>query len=125
MKPDAYMPFYFRAFFEAIKGQPPATGLGYLSAICYYWGHTGCRGILNTNDEFLRRICEIERDDWDASKDFIFDNDQAFALDSNGLWHQKKAAEIWAETKLEYDKAVERGKLGAVARWGRKYNKKA
>lgn len=116
MKPDAYMPFYFRAFFEAIKGQPPYIGMGYLVAICYYWGHNNCEG-LKDDDEFLRRVCEIDKLEWKEAKAFIFDGDKCFTQDANGIWHQKRAYEEWHKAKTKYEKFSKSGSKGGTNRW--------
>ncbi len=109
MKPDAYMPFYFRAFFEAIESLPETIGLGYLRAICHYWGHNNCRGLEN-NDEALRRICRIDRAEWVEYGPIIFG--RFFELDG-GLWHQHRASRLWEDTKKKYDAAS----VGGKNRW--------
>lgn len=124
MHPDAYMPFYFRDFWEAVKGQPDFVKVGYLQALTYYWGHTHCKGIENKSSENLRKICEVDKDDWEEATAFIFDNDKCFCLDtSSERWHQKRAQEVWDETKAKYEAQVKNGRKGGLKKAANKRNK--
>lgn len=116
MKPDAYIPLYYRDFFEAVKPYPPDVGIAYLKAICHYVGHLHCKGIDN-DDEQMRRLCEIERLEWARVKAVIFDNEHFFILDGEGRWHQKRAEEEYRKSIARYEAAVSRGRKGASSRW--------
>ncbi len=114
--PDAFIPFYGDKFFQAVKGHADHISMGYLRAIWFYWSHTHCEG-LKDNSEFLRKVCEIEKDQWDEAISIIFDNDKFFVLGQDGMWHQATAAEYWKASKAKYEAAVARGKAGSEARW--------
>lgn len=116
MKPDTFMPFHGLKFAAAVAGLPRAVKGSYVMALIHYWHHTHCAG-LKDNDDFLRRLCECEKDEWEETKEILFDNDQFFTLGADGLWHQKFADEKWNEVKTNYDIAVQRGKSGAKERW--------
>jgi len=108
------MRFYFRDFFEAIDGLPDSIGLGYLRLIGHYWGNNHTKGLEN-NPEVIRKICRIERDEWQEWQDTILG--RFFELDEDGMWQQKRAQLLWAETNANYQSAVNRGKAGAAAKW--------
>jgi uncharacterized protein YdaU (DUF1376 family) len=116
MKPDSFMPFYGNDFFQAITGYDENVGMAYLKALWHYWHHENCRG-LKDEQEFLRRICGCDRDSWAIVRDVIFDNDRFFTLDTEGLWRQKRADELWDTSQKKYTSAIIRGKNGAAARW--------
>jgi uncharacterized protein YdaU (DUF1376 family) len=134
MKPDAYMPFYFRAFFEAVRGWPAVAKVAYLQAITYDWGHEHCAG-LKDDSEFLRGVCGVDKDEWEMVMALAFDNDKFFVLGEDGKWHQKRAAEEYKKAEAAYDKVVKGGKnrwagvsksehsritrLGAKVRWNK------
>lgn len=120
MTPDAYMPFYHRDFFEAMKGHSDRVALGYLKAICHYWGHEHCRG-LRDDESYLRRICEVDERDWDEFKVVVFDNDKFFTMGADGLWHQKRASDLWQSAQQNYTSRVKAATKAANARWGRKH----
>ena len=123
MRPDNYIRFRPGDFFPAVAGQPSHIKWGYWNAIVHYRCHNHCRG-LEDNDDFLRRLCEIEKDQWEHAKQIIFDNDQFFTLDENGLWHQKCAFMDYAEDLESYNRAVRRSEIGNQQRWGKKRKKK-
>lgn len=106
-KPDTWIPFYFREFWEAVKGLPDYIQVGYLKAITFYWGHEHCGG-LKHDSEYLRKICEIERENWDEAQAVIFDNDKFFKLDDNDRWQQKTAQETWQNMQKRYQDNVKR-----------------
>ncbi len=110
------MPLYGADFFDAVRGQPDHIGLGYLKAIWYYWTHTHCEG-LRDDQEFLRKVCEVERDDWAEAMAVIFDNDKFFTLDADGTWHQKRAAQEWAKAKEKYQRKVKQTSEARKKRW--------
>jgi uncharacterized protein YdaU (DUF1376 family) len=115
-QPDAYMPFYGNDFFQAVKGLPDHVWGGYLKAIWYYWNHEHCRG-LRDNSEFLRRVCEIDKEQWEEACPLIFDNKKFFTLDADGMWHQNRAEEEWKARSQIYDRLVSNAQKGANARW--------
>lgn len=115
MSPDAFIPLYYRDFFEAVRGHPDFVGMGYLKAICHYWGHAHCKGLKNES-EFLRRVCEVDRDNWELARSVIFDNDNFFTIGEDGLWHQKRAAVLWKEAKAAYDAKLRQTAAATAAR---------
>jgi len=116
MKPDAYMPFYWMEFWHAVEGLPDQSIVAYQRVLSNYWHQNHCVG-LRDDDEFLRRICRCDRDDWQSVRDTIFDNDRFMTQDADGLWHQKRAQEEWIHASAAYEKALVRAKAGAAARW--------
>lgn len=120
MQPDAYIPLYGSDFFEAMKPHGEKVGWPYLKAIWHYWKHTHCKG-LPDNSEALRRICEVEKENWDEICSVIFDNDKCFSQDATtGLWHQKRAALEWQKSVAKYQSAVN----AAHASWKNRPRKK-
>jgi len=119
MNPDAFIPFYGDEFFQAVKGQPDHIALGYMKCIWHHWSHMHCRG-LRDDQEFLRKICEIDREQWPDSMAVIFDNDKFFTLGEDGMWYQKRACELWREAKANYDRKVNQTAAASAARWGKK-----
>lgn len=113
--PDAYIPLYGIEFLAAVEGHSDAIGMGYLRAIVHYWSHTHCTG-LKDEQEFLRRLCRIDREDWEAAMAIIFDNDRFFTLGEDGKWHQKRAAQEWAKSLAAYQARVENGRKGGLAK---------
>ena len=103
------MPFYFRAFWEAVRGYPHEIAIGYLKAITYYWGHEHCAG-LKDDSEYLRKVCELDKDEWETAQEIIFDNNHFFVLGEDAKWHQKRASELYSEVKAAYESAVKGGK---------------
>ena len=117
MKPDAFMPLYGDDFIRAVRGKPAFVKWAYLLAVWHYWSHNHCKG-LEDNEESLRDICEIRKDEeWQIARDIIFDNNDFFAQDADGLWHQKRAAKEWAIASLKYNRQVAKSKKGAKVRW--------
>jgi uncharacterized protein YdaU (DUF1376 family) len=114
-KPDAFMPFYGNDFFQAVKGLPDSVALGYLKAIWYYWNHEHCKG-LRDDREFLRKVCEIDREEWDSACQIIFDNEKMFTLGADGKWHQTRAEEEWAKAQDRLSAAIN----AANTRWGKR-----
>jgi uncharacterized protein YdaU (DUF1376 family) len=119
MKPNSYMPFYGSAFFQAVEGQPDFIASGYLRAIWYYWSHAHCEGIPD-NEEFLRRLCRIEKEYWPYAREVIFDNDQFFTMGEDGKWHQKRAAEEWKKSSKKYEQRVNQTAAALAARKGKR-----
>lgn len=119
MKPDSFIPFYGDDFFQAVEGLEDLIVVAYLRAIWHYWSHNHCAG-LRDDQEFLRRLCRVDRSDWERVASVIFDNGKFFTMGEDGLWHQKRAAQVWAESTEKYNKAVARSQLANEARWGRK-----
>jgi Protein of unknown function (DUF1376) len=122
LKPDAYIPLYPRDFFDAIEGYSDAVGLGYLRAICHYWTHTHCKGLLN-DSEYLRKICRIDMSGWVAAMGIIFDNNHFFTLGEDGLWHQSRASSEWEKSSEAYRNKTSRAKAGAAKKWKNYYAK--
>jgi uncharacterized protein YdaU (DUF1376 family) len=117
-KPDSYMPFYWKDFWEAVKGWPDCAIVGYQMALTYYWFHNHCEG-LKDDEQTLRRICSREKDEWNSCRELIFDNDKFFRLDVNGLWQQRRAKELWDISNARYEAAVRRARDGAAKRWNK------
>ena len=117
-KPSAYLPFYGNDFFEAIAGYPDDIGLGYLRALWHYWSHTSCEG-LPDDDEYLRRMCCCEKDEWPRVKGIIFDNHYHFKLE-NGLWHQARCKAEFQKSQRLYTARAGAGKRGMARRWENK-----
>lgn len=116
MHPDAFIPFYGNDYFQAVEGHDELIAIAYLRAIWYYWHQNHCKG-LRDDDEFLRRLCRVEKDQWERVRAIIFDNEKFFTQDAEFLWHQKRAEEEWRKSVEKYDAAVNRGKAGAKSRW--------
>ncbi len=116
MKPDAWMPVYGNDFLQAVEGLPDAIAFGYFRLCWYYWHHNHCAG-LKDDDEFLRKIARIERDEWPEAKATLFDNDKFFTNGADEFWHQKRCDEEWQKAVKNYESTVERAKLGAKQRW--------
>lgn len=104
MKPDDSMPFFGTSFFEATEGYSDAVAIGYMRALWHYWNHTHCQG-LPDDDEYLRRICRCEPQQWIRTKGIIFDN-QFFFCKNGTHWHQKKAKALHTEEAELYKRRV-------------------
>jgi uncharacterized protein YdaU (DUF1376 family) len=117
MKPDQFMRWDWNEFWHAVEGLPDHVIVGYQRALGYYYQHNHCTGLRN-DDEFLRKLCRIDREFWPDARAIIFDNDKFFFLDEDGLWHQKRAEEEWVIAVKDHERAVNRGKAGAKGRWG-------
>lgn len=115
VNPDIWIKFYGDAFFTAIAPHPEYVGMGYIKAIWYYWSATHCQGLAD-NDESLRRICQLDREQWEVAQNIIFDNDKFFMLGPEGKWHQKRAQEEWNIAKKSYDARVKNGSKGGRAK---------
>lgn len=115
-KPDSYMPMDWPKFWMAVKGWPEVAIIGYQFALTYYWFHNHCKG-LRDDSNFLRSVCERSELDWDICCSHIFDNQDFFKQDSNGMWQQKRAKEDWTNVMKGYEKKRDAGALGAKARW--------
>lgn len=101
MFPDQYFPLDIGAFWLAVDGLPSHVIEGYLRALTHYWQHTHCEGLRDDN-EFLRKLCRIDRELWKESPDselgacaIIFDNERFFCLEADGKWHQRRARAHW------------------------------
>lgn len=114
--PDQHMPMFWPEFWLAVEGHPDVVTVGYLRALSFYWHHEHCEGLRN-DDEYLRKICRIDRECWPEAKAVIFDNDRFFVMDVDGLWRQKRADEEWSKAVNNYKTCVKRAHAGAKARW--------
>jgi uncharacterized protein YdaU (DUF1376 family) len=122
MTPDLYIPLDFRKFLEAVEGMPDSWAIGYLRALCHYWGHEHCEGLRN-DSEYLRRLFRISPEDWVNAEPVFFDGDNFFYLDlENNKWHQKRMKKDWDERAALYAKRVKQTRAAALARHAR--NKK-
>ncbi len=115
MKPDSHMPFYGDEFFQAVEGQDEITGFAYIRAIWHYWSHLHCAGFDDNKDQ-LRRVCRVEKSEWDRVSTILFDNEKFFTMDEEGRWRSKRADELWADACARY----RRNQAGGYARWGKK-----
>ena len=106
MKPDAYSRYYGNDFEAATKGWRPEVKWAYWSCLWFYRSHTHCKGLPDDND-FLRRLCECDAQDWMRTRGLIFDNDLYFKL-IDGKWHQERAARDYAQDVADYKKQCER-----------------
>lgn len=104
MKADESMPFFGGMFFDAVEGYSDAVAIGYIRALWHYWNHTHCQG-LPDEDEYLRRICRCDSQQWARTKGVIFDN-QFFFCKNGTHWHQKKAKELHAKEIELYNRRV-------------------
>lgn len=111
MKIDAYMPFYGNDFFAATDGFSEIAIVGYMRAVWHYWHHTHCEGIPN-DDDYMRRICRCEMQNWSRVKGLLFSGSPFFYLDGE-KWHQARASLEYAESSKTY---AERVRLAANAR---------
>lgn len=114
MKPDAYMRFFGNDFEAATKGWSRSDRWSYLAAIWHYRSHTHCAG-LPDDDDFLRRICECDPQEWQRVKGRIFDNGRFFKL-IDGKWHQNRAARDYQEDVDNYDAQCRRTAKATAAR---------
>jgi uncharacterized protein YdaU (DUF1376 family) len=118
MKPDIYMPFYWFDFWQAVKGWPYPAIVGYQKALTHYWFHENCDGLKNDSG-FLRKICELDKEEWTECMELIFDNRKFFVLDKRTkLWKQKRADEEWAKAIKTFERKSYGGKYTAAKRWG-------
>ncbi len=115
MNPDSYIPFYALEFWQAVEGQPDYIVVGYLRAITHYWMHSHCKG-LRDDSEYLRKLCRIDPSDWETAQGVIFDNERFFTLGEGGMWQQKRARELWRDTKSAYDRRVKQTSAATLAR---------
>lgn len=114
--PDKFMPFYGNEFYQACEGRSHACSDGYSRALWYYWHHRHCNGIEN-DERLLRRLVRAENDDeWEEVRSFVFDNKDQFCLGGDGLWHQKRAYELWQEIVAQYDRRVAASKIAVMAK---------
>jgi hypothetical protein len=96
-KPDIFMPFYGNEFWPSVDGHPDFVILAYLRIIWHYWHHLSCAGFPN-DEAYQRRIGRLFDDtQWHHARGVIFG--QYFKIDASGLWQQKRATEVWADTK--------------------------
>jgi uncharacterized protein YdaU (DUF1376 family) len=109
MNLDIYMPFYGPNFLTATAGFSRGVKGSYLNCLLHYWFHEHCKGLKN-NDEFLRRLCECDREEWDETRDALFTGTKFFVLGADELWHQKFADENWERSKAIYESKVAAGK---------------
>lgn len=112
MRPDQYMRWNWNEFWPAVEGLADHVIIGYQRALSYYYQHNHCHGLKN-DDEFLRKLCRIDKDQWPDARDLIFDNDKFFLLGQDDLWHQKRASDDYKQAEKDYKNAVNRGK----SRW--------
>lgn len=105
MKPDAYLPFYGNDFFAATDGLSEIATLAYLRALWHYWSHTHCTG-LPEDDEYLRRVCRCQTQEWARTKGLLFDSDGPFFRLQQGRWHQSNAANRYLEAHETYQRRV-------------------
>jgi uncharacterized protein YdaU (DUF1376 family) len=110
------MPFYGNEFLQAIEGQSDSVAMGYLRAVWFYWHHTHCKG-LKDDGEFLRKVCRIEKDEWPSAREVLFDNNHFFTQDTNDLWQQKRASQIWEQMKVRYESKIKQTAAARSARW--------
>lgn len=116
MNPDLWCPFYGQDFDRDTLGWHRADKWSYWSALWAYWVGK-CRG-LPSDDDILRRICECEKADWARCRGLIFGAPDKF-FQHRGFWHQKNAQERYKEAVESMEKASNRGKSGAEARWSK------
>ncbi len=102
----------------AVEGQSDTVIVAYMRAITFYWCHRHCRGIAN-DDESMRKICRVDKDDWQFVRPVVFDNDHFFTVGSDGLWHQNRSAELWEIAARRYASVISAG----GKRWAGKSDK--
>lgn len=120
MHPDAFIPFYGNEILMATQSHGNEFVGVYIRAIWYYWHHTHCKGLEN-DPEQLRLICCVDKLDWPKFHKLIFEaNGRFFKLGEDGMWHQKRAQEIWSVARSRYDRQVKAGKVGSDKRWNKK-----
>lgn len=105
MTPTAYMPFFGRDIFSEVDGLSDLVAMAYVRALWHYWSRTQCGGLPN-DCALLRKVCRVEREDWEIVSETIFDNEQFFTLDSDGLWQHDRTLAAWREVKEKYDKRM-------------------
>ena len=131
------MPFYGQDFDRDTKGWSREDRWSYWIALWAYWCGE-CQGLPN-DDEALSRICECPSNAqayaqaptqayaqalpeqcsgsaWARCKTLIFG--AKFKLGADGLWHQKRARELYDQAVKALEMASKRGKAGAAVRWG-------
>lgn len=115
MNPTAYMPFFGRDFFADTDGMTDLLSQAFLRALWHYWSQTKCAG-LQDDQVFLRKICRVEREDWEDVSATLFDNDRFFTIDESGLWHHEPTRKSWSEVKEKYDKRMKQTAAANEAR---------
>lgn len=115
MKPDSYMPLYGNEFINATDGLPLVAKWAYFRAIWHYWHNNHCKG-LKPDEDSLRDICHVDREDWPMVYDLIFTTDQFFVQDEAGLWQQKRAQEEWNKSIAKYEKKLKQTEPARNAR---------
>lgn len=109
MKPDAFMPFYFRSFWEAVEELPDWMIVAYMRSLSYNWGHRGCEGLRN-EENAIRKLCRVDESNWEECWNTLFSGDEFWVIGSDGLWHQKFQDKLWTEASANYQKRVNGGK---------------
>jgi uncharacterized protein YdaU (DUF1376 family) len=113
---DLEMEFDWPEFWIAVKGRSNAVIVAYLHALTYYFHHLHCRGVLD-DDKLMRSICECDQSDWREVKPIVFGD---FFKKEDGLWHQKRNRQLYAQKLLKLEKNRKRAETAAKERWKNK-----
>ena len=106
--PTKTLAFSGDEFFGATAGLDCQTQMSYLRAVWHYWRHTRASG-LPDDDDYLRRVCGCEAQDWPRVKRLLFGAEPFFVLD-DGRWHQRQVKEQHDLVWDRYQRRVERAK---------------
>lgn len=109
------MPFVGSDFFQAMAGQTDTVTVAYLKLLWHNWNHLSCAG-LKDDDDYLRKIAQVDSADWPDVRAVLFDNDKGFIL-LDDVWHQKRQDDIWNKSKELYDKKCQQTEVARKARW--------
>lgn len=116
-KPDKYMPMFWPDFWQAVEGLDCRLIVAYQRCLTKYWFHTNCEG-LEDDDEQLRNLCRLDRDEWADWKKYLFSkNKKSFWFIEDGMWHNKRAREEWDKSMSYLEKMHKRAVAGAKGRW--------
>jgi len=108
-KTDIWMPLYIGDYLSATTRLTTEQHGAYLLLMLDYWKN----GPLPDNDAILAQITRLNPDAWANARGIL----QAFFRHEGGQWVHGRIEKELQAAKDRQDKASEKGKLGANARW--------
>ena len=108
-RPKAWMPLYVGDYLTGTAHLSAAESGAYLHLILHYWNNGGP---LPADDEQLRRLSRMERDEWAASKGRVL---AFFVIEGDRLIHGRVDAEIAKATEV-YEGRKARAEAARAAR---------
>lgn len=109
VKSDAWFPCYPDDLLGATSHMSNHDFGAYWKMLCWYYKN----GPLPNDDDSLRRIGTVERQDWMRTKGIVM---AKFVLNGDGKFHQGRADEIIAERNEINRKVAEKSRKGVEAR---------